>query len=126
MMFPTMTQTGKALSEFLKKTTAKTETSVLDMRDISARFTVNMIASIAFGIEVNALENPNSDFRVYGKRVFEPTVIQVLMNMFAFLFPKLGKLFKVSIRLCFRPFFALHWKPKRLRQPVMFTLLCLA
>nr|AAB37340.1 cytochrome P450 monooxygenase [Ceratitis capitata] len=46
------------------------EEPILEMRDYLARFTTDVIAPCAFGIDVNSLKNPNEEFRQMGKRVF--------------------------------------------------------
>nr|AGI03843.1 cytochrome P450 6BQ8 [Tribolium castaneum] len=43
----------------------------VDIKDIFGRFTTDIIGSVAFGIECNSLENPDAEFRKYGKKVFE-------------------------------------------------------
>ncbi|XP_076273987.1 putative cytochrome P450 6a17 isoform X2 [Rhynchophorus ferrugineus] len=42
-----------------------------DIKDVLGRFTTDVIGSCAFGIECNSLEEPDNDFRCYGKKVFE-------------------------------------------------------
>uniref|UniRef100_W8C320 Cytochrome P450 6a9 n=2 Tax=Ceratitis capitata TaxID=7213 RepID=W8C320_CERCA len=67
-MFPTVCRVGeefvRVVSEAIK------EEPILEMRDYLARFTTDVIATCAFGIDVNSLKNPNEEFRQMGKRVF--------------------------------------------------------
>lgn len=41
----------------------------LDVRDLMGRFMTDVIGSCAFGLECNSLENPSTDFRIYGKKM---------------------------------------------------------
>lgn len=45
----------------------------IDIKEFFARFTTDVIGSCAFGVECNSLTNPDSEFRKYGKLIFEST-----------------------------------------------------
>lgn len=60
---------------------------LLDVRDISARYSTNVIASVAFGIDIDCIQDPNCEFRRYGKKIFEMTISNGIRNAFAFLSP---------------------------------------
>ncbi|XP_030754993.1 probable cytochrome P450 6a14 [Sitophilus oryzae] len=51
----------------------------LDIKEVIARFTTDIIASCAFGIESNCLDEAENEFRKYGKKVFEPTTWRVFI-----------------------------------------------
>lgn len=97
MMYPTMVEAAEVFKNFLRASAEKGE--ILEFRDVNGRFTTNVIATVAFGIEINALENPNIDFRVHGKRIFDPTAKQIAMNLLSVMFPRLGRLFKVDTKI---------------------------
>lgn len=97
MMFPTMVKCGEELQEFLKRPAAKGET--LEMKDILARFTTDIISSCAFGIQTNSLENPNGEFRENGRKIFNPGTKAIIARIIASNFPFLKKFLKVSFRV---------------------------
>lgn len=66
-MFSTILACGDALQNFTVKAAAGEE--VHEMREIGARYTTDVIASVAFGLETNTVDNPNTPFRVYGRKV---------------------------------------------------------
>lgn len=81
------------ISEELVKTLTK-ECEIgepIDVKDISARFTTDVIGNCAFGIECNSLKDPNTEFRVYGKRIANLTQKELIINFLAFLFPSMAK-----------------------------------
>lgn len=92
-MFETIVECGKPLEKQLNKL-ANTQKEV-EVRDLFARFTTNIIASVAFGIEINCFEQPDNEFRIYAWRFFQPKLKHVIRFNLSFLSPFLMKLFKV-------------------------------
>lgn len=88
-MFETMVDCGKSLDKYIDRF-ADTGKSI-EIREIFSRFTINVIASIAFGIDVDCIENPNCEFRKYGQKFFEPTLKNTLRFNLAFMSPTLAK-----------------------------------
>lgn len=68
MMFPLVKKCGDKLSDILENASNDKE---FDVKDVCARFTTDVIGSCAFGLEINSLDNPDSEFRKMGKRVFQ-------------------------------------------------------
>lgn len=66
-MFDTIAECGKNLEEYIDQHVDEP----LHIREILGCFTTDIIASCAFGIECNTLQTPDSEFRKYGKYVFE-------------------------------------------------------
>lgn len=54
-----------------------------------------MIASVAFGIDVDCIQEPESEFRRYGQRFFEPNPTNMFRFHLAFIYPKLAKLLRL-------------------------------
>ncbi|KAH8271609.1 hypothetical protein KR018_011048 [Drosophila ironensis] len=70
---------------------------VTEIKEICAQFTTDSIASIAFGVRANSLENPNSEFRHQGRKMFEFSVSRAKDFFVVFFLPKLTSLFRVKI-----------------------------
>lgn len=68
-MYPTMFKVGKQLDKCLENMLDDGAVQV-EMKDLLARFTTDVIGSCAFGIDCNSLENPHAEFREMGKRIF--------------------------------------------------------
>ncbi|CAG9827993.1 unnamed protein product [Diabrotica balteata] len=86
MMFPTMVTCTQGLNEILKDH-ARIQDAV-DIKDLIARFTTDIIGSAAFGIDCNSLKDPNSEFRQFGKKVFEITSWRRLKRQMSTNLPK--------------------------------------
>lgn len=70
LMFPTVVEVGERLRACLFETTAHhDQTGELDVADWCARFTTDVIGTVAFGIECNSLKDPNTEFRQCGRKM---------------------------------------------------------
>ncbi|XP_043496163.1 probable cytochrome P450 6a14 [Polistes fuscatus] len=77
-MFDTVQENGLLLENFLEKKARNN--NEIDLKEIFSCLFTDIIMSIAFGISCNSLENPKSEFRYWGKKVFEPRpIINTLM-----------------------------------------------
>lgn len=47
--------------------------TVINIKEIIACFTTDVIGSCAFGLDIDSLNNENEPMRLIGKRIFEPT-----------------------------------------------------
>jgi cytochrome P450 family 6 len=85
MMFHTVIKCGMELQEHLK--TPADQGGMLEFRDVLARYSTDVIASCAFGIECNCLKNPDAEFRKWGRRIFEPTFDAIVRSLLYMLMP---------------------------------------
>ncbi|KAH8356247.1 hypothetical protein KR200_000355, partial [Drosophila serrata] len=89
LMFPTVMSVAEELLAVMHE---KVEhNSVLDIRDIMARFTVDVIGTCAFGIKCNSLRDENSEFLHFGKRSLVDKRHGPLLNGFMHSYPKLAR-----------------------------------
>lgn len=68
-MFPTITEVGDRLTEYLQDWTK--ENDEFEMKNILARFTMDVIGTCAFGIECNTLKDTDNDFYRMGRTAME-------------------------------------------------------
>lgn len=68
-MFPTVVGVGERFCDCLLEVVQKHDE--LEMKELCARFTTDIIGTCSFGIECNSLKDPNAEFRRYGREVFE-------------------------------------------------------
>ncbi|KAL6255993.1 hypothetical protein P5V15_013228 [Pogonomyrmex californicus] len=55
---------------------------IVECRDLTSKFTVDVIGSCVFGIEMNALKEENNQFQKMGRRIFRTTLKSFLKNIF--------------------------------------------
>ncbi|XP_049816077.1 cytochrome P450 6k1-like [Schistocerca nitens] len=89
MMSQTMQDCGRELVKVLEEPAKKGQ--ILEMREIAARFTTDNIASVFFGVECNAQRNPDTEFRQWGRKMFETTVKSRIFDLMYRFFPEVAK-----------------------------------
>jgi cytochrome P450 family 9 len=80
---------GECAKNFAKHFEGKGQVEV-EMKDILTKFTNDVIATTAFGIEVNSIENPKHEFYTMGQKLTQLGLLQI-MKMF---------LYQMSSKLC--------------------------
>jgi cytochrome P450 family 6 len=68
----------------------------VNIKEILARFTTNIIGSCAFGLECHTLEEEDSEFRVFGRNLFKMTRLESFKRLFAVTFPEVAKFLDLS------------------------------
>jgi cytochrome P450 family 6 len=94
MMFGTLVDCGQQLKTVLREPARKGES--FEVKDVLARFATDVIASCAFGIQCNCLQNPDAEFRQWGRRIFSPTFKTRIFRLANLLMPSLIKLFGIT------------------------------
>uniref|UniRef100_T1GD08 Cytochrome P450 n=1 Tax=Megaselia scalaris TaxID=36166 RepID=T1GD08_MEGSC len=95
-MFPTIQGVSKELESAFEK--SLNENSSVEIVDLLARFTTDVIGTCAFGVECNSLRDPNAEFRNYGRIIFtKGRHTFPPMRMFIMTFPRLAR--KLGIRV---------------------------
>ncbi|KAF7281450.1 hypothetical protein GWI33_004775 [Rhynchophorus ferrugineus] len=77
MMFETLVSKTDGLEKLIDGYITRKEP--VDIKEAAARFTTDIIASCAFGIESDALHNDKNDFREFGKKVFKPNPLVLFL-----------------------------------------------
>ncbi|XP_051154633.1 cytochrome P450 6k1-like [Leptopilina boulardi] len=69
-MFLLMEEVGKDLDMHLESQLSKNNFCSLEMKEVCAKFTTDMIGTTAYGLKVNSLNNPDAEFRKCGREIF--------------------------------------------------------
>ncbi|KAH8254076.1 hypothetical protein KR032_008330 [Drosophila birchii] len=88
-MFPTVVSVAKELILVIQERLESE--SVLEMRNLISRFTVDVIGTCAFGIECNSLREEKAEFHYYGNRALLDKRHGPLLHGFKYSYPKLAK-----------------------------------
>lgn len=91
MMFPTMEKCSEGLIKAVE------QQEILDINDVSIRYTVDIIGSCAFGIDCNSLKNPDTEFKKIAKYVTNPPYWYAMKFFCALMSPKLARMGNLNI-----------------------------
>ncbi|KAE8746226.1 Cytochrome P450 CYP6 [Frankliniella occidentalis] len=69
----------------------------VEMAEVMGKFSTDVIASCAFGVEANALKDPDSEFRSMGRKVVEVDPLRAIVNMVAETMPWLRPLLPMPL-----------------------------
>ncbi|XP_062552477.1 probable cytochrome P450 6a14 [Armigeres subalbatus] len=95
MMYPTITRVA---DEFQKLMTAVvSENNEIEMKEILARFTTDVIGNCAFGLECNSLHDPEAEFRRMGRKIFTFANGQFIKGFIAQQFRSLARLLHIAV-----------------------------
>ncbi|KAG5672094.1 hypothetical protein PVAND_002249 [Polypedilum vanderplanki] len=94
MMFEIIDSIGDKLVTVLEN--KLTESCNQDMRNWAQRFTADNIGNTSFGLECKCLEDENSKFMKYGRKMFDLSIFEVMRFMFSMSFPNISK--KLGLR----------------------------
>lgn len=70
---------------------------IIEVRELAAKFTIDVIGSCAFGIQINSLTDEESEFHRTAKKLSKPSYRTTLWRMLRTAIPKLYRLLGVQI-----------------------------
>ncbi|XP_017125773.1 cytochrome P450 6a2 [Drosophila elegans] len=97
-MFPSVIKVSEEFVQVMTEQVPATQNgTVLEIKELMARFTTDVIGTCAFGIECNTLRTPVTDFRTMGQKVFTDLRHGPLLTLFMFSFPKLAERLRMRL-----------------------------
>ena len=71
-------------------------TAEFEAKELCARYTTDVVATCAYGIRGNALQDPDCEFRRMGREMVEPSFWLNIKMLIVFLLPRVAKALKLS------------------------------
>jgi len=96
MIFSLMTECAEQLQKYLDKPARNGD--ILEMKEVMARFTTDVIGSCAFGLKCNSIRNPNSEFYKMGKLLLDHSIQAYLKRILKTVSSFLLKYFHVRLQ----------------------------
>ena len=98
LMFDLVTECAKNSTKTLKEQIQKSSSNAQEMKELFSKFTVDMIATCAFGLQVNSFKNPDNEFIKIRKAVDEFRKPAVAFKILGFgMAPKLMEFFNLGL-----------------------------
>ncbi|XP_011706506.1 PREDICTED: cytochrome P450 6k1-like isoform X2 [Wasmannia auropunctata] len=79
-MFPILKKCSEQVVKYLEKK-AQIRDSV-EMKDMFARYAMDVIMSVAFGVKSNCIEEPNNEYRIQGKKILDGNTFWIALFLF--------------------------------------------
>ncbi|KAF7395383.1 hypothetical protein HZH68_009433 [Vespula germanica] len=95
-MFNLILECGNHFENYIEKLVAKDEP--IECRELTAKFTTDVIGSCAFGLEMNSIGDEDSEFRKMGRSIFAVNFLNVLRNRLRNAAPKVYKFIGYILR----------------------------
>lgn len=93
-MFKTLQDCAREMLDVLEGVAGRGQP--VEMRELVARYATDVIASVAFGIEVHCQRQPDNEFRQWGRKIFEPSLLVGINLMLASASPSLASILKLK------------------------------
>ncbi|KFB51698.1 AGAP007480-PA-like protein [Anopheles sinensis] len=112
---PTFPLVQEIANDFLRYINATRKNDPhFEAKDICAKYTINVVAGVAFGIDAESFTNPNAEFSKMGNALFTPTWQTAIRTHLALFAPGLSKLLRVP----FVPAYVEKWFRKMVKQAI--------
>lgn len=94
-MFYLLGECSEEFQKIIRQSVAGNEP--VEVRELAAKFTIDVIGSCAFGIQINALTNEQSAFREMARKLSKPSYTATLWRMLRTSMPTLFKILRVQV-----------------------------
>jgi len=95
-MFQLINQVAKEAVSCLKQDESSVQETELDMKDYCTRFTNDVIASTAFGLQVNSFKDRENTFYQMGKKLTNSSFLQNIKFMLFLALKSLNKVGQIQ------------------------------
>ncbi|EFN78002.1 Cytochrome P450 6k1 [Harpegnathos saltator] len=90
-MFDLLLEIVVNLDSHIDKIEFNGETKEIDVKDFTTDITTNMICSIAFGLNIDAINNPECELRKTAREIFEVDKLRGFKLLMVFFYPQLSR-----------------------------------
>lgn len=93
-----LNSTNTSIQTVKNQIASSSDNGVLEMKEFFSKFTIDIIASCAFGLEVDTFKHPENDFKKVADATMYPNGLKIAIKFFFLYFiPKIMKIFDISV-----------------------------
>lgn len=97
-MFMLVDQYTSSMIKTLKDDLKNPEKGEFEMKELFSAFTVDIIGTSVFGLEIDSYKNPENDFKIIANKTMNPNTLFVMFKLILIsIIPKVMKKFDVSV-----------------------------
>lgn len=98
-IFGAMVETAEELNRIVEsiELDPKTNRATVEVTDIFARYTTDVIAKTAFGLNANSLRDTDDEFRKFGRDMFDFHWYRAIEMTCIFLYPQMVPWFRFKV-----------------------------
>ncbi|VVC43862.1 Hypothetical protein CINCED_3A014999 [Cinara cedri] len=96
LMYEQIKECGDELMKNISKSVLEHTNNEMEVVDVLGKFSTDVIGTCAFGLQLNAINDDNSEFRKYGKSLFTPSLRVLLRELSLMISPALLKVIKIK------------------------------
>lgn len=93
LMFPIMKHCSREMLIYLDKH----DGDILEIKEVSAKYMIDLVASCFFGLEINSFGEKDSEFRIFSRKMFNFDVYRSFSLFSYFFVPKFVSWFKLRL-----------------------------
>lgn len=93
-MYYLLDKASSDLNQYVHKRLDSENRVELEMKELAAMYSTDVIASCAYGVEAHSLEDPNAEFRKAGRAIFDMTLYRGIELPAYFMLPQIMKFFR--------------------------------
>ncbi|KAG8239231.1 hypothetical protein J437_LFUL018495 [Ladona fulva] len=96
-IYPLIMEVCSELKEYFKENieSSRTKTWEVEMKEMAAQYTTDVVSSSAFGLKSGAIRNPECEFRRVGRKLLEPTPTHALALLIILINPTLANFLRL-------------------------------
>lgn len=95
-MFNQVDQGGNRMVKFLHDEINKNDKFTIDAMELAAKYTIYNVGNCGLGIDARTFDEENSEMRVMGRKIIEPSFYNGIKQFLVFLIPSLSKLLSIT------------------------------
>lgn len=94
-MYNQLEECANEMEQFFSEAVKKN--NLLELRESMAKFSTDVIGSCAFGLQFNALKDPDSEFRRRGREIFRPSYRSLIKFFLRSVHPSIPRILKLKL-----------------------------
>nr|ATB55048.1 cytochrome P450 6CY19 [Aphis gossypii] len=94
LMYGQIKDCSKELLNYISKKSSTSDE--IEIHDLLGKYTTDVVGTCAFGLKLDSMTDEDNEFRKHGKKLFKPTLRQLIINMLGMISPTIPNKLKIQ------------------------------